>query len=122
MLLIVALTALTVAIALPLWWIVRSDRRLTWTTATLMGMWLTVIGMLLIAEIPSRMLYWFDSTHTALAEHIPIAPLAAFMEGDTYIIIRDIVVNTIQGAFFVLLFVLAYLWGERQRKAGRFKA
>ena len=122
MLLIAALLGFTVLISLPLWRIARSDRRLTWTTAILMGMWLTVISMLLIAEIPSRMLYWFDSEHVTVAQRIPIAPLANFMEGDNYFILRDIVVNTVQGGFFVALCVAAYLWGERQRKAGRFKA
>ena len=120
MLLIIGLTAATLLLSVPLLWIARSDRRLTWTQAVLLGTYLTVIVTLLIAEIPSRFLYWFDAEHTNIADRFPITE--AIMRGDQYIIVRDIVVNTVQGLFFVVILALAYVWGERQRRAGRFKS
>lgn len=119
MLAIIALTIVSFAIALPLIPVIKSDRRLTWTGAIGMGIWLSVIALLLIAEVPSRLLYWFDQNHVALSDKYPV--IAPIMRGDEYIIVRDIVANTVQGIFFVMIFAAAYFWGERQRKAGRFR-
>ncbi len=110
---------LAVVLAIPLLRISRSQRRLTWASAVLLGTHLTIIALLLIADVPSRILYWFDAVHSDIAG---MASWLAFMEGDAYIIVRDIVANTVQGIFFVIIVALVYFWGERQRKAGRFKS
>ncbi len=120
MLLITVLFIVAVAMSIPLWWLARSNRRLTWTSAIGMATWLVVISTILIAEIPSQMLKWFDANYADLAERYSF--LRPILGEDTYIITRDVVTNTVQGIFFIIIVVLAYLWGERQRKAGRFKA
>lgn len=120
MLIILALTFATFALSIPLLKFARSDKRLTWASAVGMATYLVAIALMLIAEIPSRLLYWFDAEHVTLADKFPL--ISPLLRGDQYIIVRDIVVNSVQGLFFVMLCVAAYLWGEKQRKAGKFKA
>ncbi len=115
---IIATFVIAVALAVPLIWVVRSERRLTWTGAIILGTVIGAIGILLIGELPSRMLYWFDANADQLAER----PGLGFLAGDQYIRIRDILVNSIQGTLFVVMIALTYFWGERHRKAGRFKS
>jgi len=119
MLTIALITALSVLMALPLIRIARSDKRLTWTSAILLATLIGILVTLFIAEIPSRMLYWFDAEHGNIADKYSFL---GFMKGDGYMYVRDIVVNTVQGIFFVIMCALTYLWGERQRKAGKFKS
>jgi hypothetical protein len=120
------LRALVVAIvlALPLRFVLKSNRKLTWTTAILLGSWLIAITIILIGEVPSRILYYFDSNHAGLAERFPVL---RFWEGDLggnpgYQVVADIVANTAQGIFFVIICAGAYFWGERHRKEGKFKS
>lgn len=115
---IFATFAIAILLAVPLIWVVRSERRLTWTGAVILGTVIGAIGILLIGELPSRLLYWFDANAERLAER----PGLGFLAGDQYIRIRDVIVNSIQGALFVAMIALTYFWGERHRKAGRFKS
>lgn len=118
--LIETLTPLAAAIVLsiPLIWVVRSNKRLTWVTAILLGTWIATIGMLAIAEFPSRFLYWFDNHHDQLGQMLGLSVL----EGSDHWRIRDIVVNGVQALLFVVMVALTYFWGERHRKAGRFRS
>ncbi len=113
-----------IVLALPLRFVLKSNRKLTWTTAILLGSWLIAITIVLIGEVPSRILYWFDANHAGLAERFPFLQ---FWEGDLggnpgYQVFADIVANTAQGVFFILIAAGAYFWGERHRKAGKFKS
>lgn len=121
-----ALRALIVAIALavPLVFVVRSKRKLTWTTAVLLGAWLLAVTIVLIGDVPSRILYWFDEQHSPLAARFTFLK---FWEDDLggnpgYQVVADIVANSIQGIFFVIIAAGAYFWGERHRKEGKFKS
>lgn len=119
-----AILYLTVAVvlALPLAKVARSDRKLTWTTATLLGGWLTAVTVILLGDVPSQLLYWFDQNHATLAERFAWLRWWENIVGGNpgYQIVADIVANTVQGVFFVIIAALAYFWGERHRKAGRF--
>lgn len=113
-----------VALSLPLVFVVRSKRRLTWTTAVLLGSWLVAITVVLIGDVPSRILYWFDAQHEPLSERFTFLK---FWEEDLggnpgYQVVADIVANTVQGVFFVIICAGAYFWGERHRKEGKFKS
>jgi hypothetical protein len=112
-----------VAIILPLPAVLRSKRKLTWSTAVLLGGWLIAITIVLIGEVPSRILYWFDQAHSPLAERFAFL---RFWEKDLggnpgYQVVADIVANTVQGMFFIAIVAGAYFWGERHRKGGKFK-
>lgn len=113
-----------IVLALPLVFVVRSNRRLTWTTAILLGSWLVAITVVLLGDVPSRILYWFDEQHAPLAERFAFL---RFWEEDLggnpgYQVVADIVANTVQGTLFVLICAGAYFWGERHRKEGKFKS
>ncbi len=114
--------AVALALALPLVRVARSERKLTWTTATLLGGWLTAITVILLGDIPSRLLYWFDQNHATLAERFAWLRWWENVVGGNpgYQLVADVVANTVQGVFFVIIAALAYFWGERHRKAGRF--
>ena len=118
-----------VVLSIPLLRVARRERRLTWTEAIILGTWLTFVALIFIADVPSRMLYWFDANHEGTVTRLPF--LTPIMDGSVqllglevqkYVIVRDIVVNTVQGIFFVIIVALTYKWGERHRSAGSFKS
>src|SRR5882672_1844313 len=101
----------------------RKDEKLTWAKAVLLGAWLFAITIVLIADAPSRILYWFDSTHALLSARYHFLgfmekPLEGTIPG--YQIVADIVANTVQGIFFMAIAAGAYFWGEKHRKEGKF--
>lgn len=125
------LRALIVAIALtiPLIAVVRradkNGTKLTWASAVLLGAWLMAITVVLIGDVPSRVLYWFDEVHAPLAVKFPFLKFwenPNFGGNYGYQVIADIVANTIQGVFFVAIVAGAYFWGEKHKKEGKFKS
>ena len=121
--------ALLVAIALllPLPAVLRrKDEKLTWTRAVLLGAWLFAITIVLIGDVPSRILYYFDSTHAQLSESFPL--LGKVMERQLlgtipgYQVVADIIANTAQGMFVLIIAASAYFWGEKHRREGKFKS
>ena len=119
-------TFVAFAMAAPLLVVVRNkkDRKLTWTTAVLLGAWLTAITVVLIGDVPSRLLYWFDRVHAPLAEKFS---WLRWWENDFggnpgYQVVADLVANTVQGMFFVAICAATYFWGERHKKEGKFKS
>ena len=116
------LVAVAVAAPLPYVWRKSSEKRLTWTTAVIVGSWLFAITIILVGDIPSRLLYWFDANHTALADKFHFLRWWEKNLGGNpgYQLVADIVANSIQGVFFVAICVGTYFWGEKHRKAGRF--
>jgi len=116
------LVAVAVAAPLPYVWKKSSEKRLTWTTAIIVGSWLFALTIILVGDVPSRLLYWFDANHTALADKFHFLRWWENNLGGNpgYQLVADIFANTIQGVFFVAIAVGAYFWGEKHRKAGRF--
>lgn len=123
--------ALLVAIALivPLMAVLRraekKGTKLTWTTATILGGYLLMVTIILIGDVPSRLLYWFDQTHAPLAAKFGFLKWwenPNFGGNVAYQVVADIVANSVQGIFFVIICVAAYFWGERHRKEGKFKS
>ena len=116
------LVGVAIAAPLPYIWRKSSEKRLTWVTAVIIGSWLFALTIVLVGDIPSRLLYWFDANHTALAEKFTFLKWWEKNLGGNpgYQLVADIVANTVQGVFFVAIAVGAYFWGEKHRKAGRF--
>lgn len=115
-----------VALLLPLPWVLRKGKteKLSWTQAILVGSWLLAISIVLIGDVPSRILYWFDSTHALVSAKLHFMqwqekPLA---NNPGYQLLADIVANSVQGIFFVAIAAGAYFWGEKHRKEGKFKS
>ena len=102
----------------------RNGEKLTWTQAVVVGAWLLAISIVLIGDVPSRILYWFDSTHALVSAKLKFMQWQEkpFGGNPGYQLIADIVANTVQGIFFVLIAAGAYFWGERHKKEGRFKS
>lgn len=119
---IIVMFTLAILLSIPLARIARSEGQLTWAKAVALATLLTTIGLLLVGDVPSRIIYWFDATHESMSTKVPFGPLADMLEGENYFYIRDAVANTVQGIFAVVIFALVYVWGERHRKEGRFKS
>jgi hypothetical protein len=116
--------AFVLAAPLVVVWRNKKNRQLTWTTAVLLGSWLTAVTVVLIGDVPSRILYWFDEVHAPLAERFAFL---RWWENDLggnpgYQVVADIVANTVQGTFFIAICAGAYFWGEKHRKEGKFKS
>jgi hypothetical protein len=110
------------AMAIPIPFLWRSKKRLTWATAVMVGIYLTGLAIVLLGDVHSRILYWFDQEHTPLAERFTFL---AFWEEDLggnpgYQVVADIVSNTVAGIFFIAFCAGAYFWGEKQKREGRF--
>jgi hypothetical protein len=116
--------AFILAAPLVIVWRNKKERTLTWTTAILLGSWLTAITVVLIGDVPSRILYWFDEVHAPLAERFS---WLRWWESDLggnpgYQLVADLVANTVQGIFFGAICAGAYFWGEKHKKEGKFKS
>ena len=116
--------AFVMAAPLVVVWRNKKNRQLTWTTAVLLGSWLMAVTVVLIGDVPSRILYWFDEVHAPLAERFSFLQ---WWENDLggnpgYQVVADIVANTAQGIFFVAICAGVYFWGEKHRKEGKFKS
>ncbi len=112
------------ALAFPVVFAWRSNRRLTWASAIIVGSWLVAVTVVLLGDVPSRILYWFDEVHAPLAERYSFL---RWWENDFggnpgYQVVADIVANTVQGIFFILICAGAYFWGERHRRQGKFRS
>lgn len=122
-------TLLGIALGLPAWYAHKQERKLTWAGAIGLGTALFAGTMLLVGDVPSRILYWFDARNGDWAARGGIWKVLfsgslckASTCPDTYIVVRDIVANTVQGIFFVGICAVIYIWGESRRKAGKFKS
>jgi hypothetical protein len=117
---------IAIVLALPGLYAARSGARITWTKAILLGTTLTASGILLIAEVPSRILYLVSAKNDIWASNYhflkPVLKGVVLGGTDRYVVFQDVIANTVQGIFFVIIVALIYIWGERQRKAGRFKS
>ena len=116
--------ALVLASPVVIVWKRSLHTKITWAGAIIIGSWLTAVTVVLIGDVPSRLLYWFDQVHAPLAERFS---WLAWWENDFggnpgYQVVADIVANTVQGIFFVAICAGAYFWGERHRKEGKFKS
>ena len=114
------------AIALPLPYVLKKSKteKLTWTKAVILGAWMLAGTIVLIGDVPSRLLYWFDSTHALISAkwHFMAWQEKQLANNPGYQLLADIVANTVQGIFFVLIAAGVYFWGEKHKKEGRFKS
>lgn len=108
---------ITIILALPLIPIARSTKKLTWAGAIGLGTLIMSLSLLLIAEVPSKILYLFSQKHVEWERFsfLRFALRGQILGGqDTYAITADIVANTVQGVFFVILVALGYMWSKKR--------
>src|SRR5688572_5120877 len=97
---------ITILLALPLIPIARSQRKMSWAQAVMVGTLIMSVSLLLLAEVPSKILYLFGQAHTKWEANraVGCAMNGQILGGqDTYLLTADIVANTVQGVFFVIL-------------------
>ncbi len=123
---VVRALVVAVVLCLPLPYVLRraKNEKITWVQSILVGSWLLAISIILIGDVPSRLLYWFDSTHALISAKLKFMQWQEkpFGGNPGYQLIADIVANTVQGIFFMIIAAGAYFWGERHRKEGKFKS
>ena len=118
---IIRVLVIGLLLCIPVPYALRTTKRLSWTKAVVAGTWLLAIGLIFVAEIPSRILYYVDSRSADWAPHLPsFLRFTLNAGGAGQSLLADAAANTVQGIFAVAILVIAYFWGEKQRKTGRF--
>ena len=95
-----------------------TDREMTWTRAIVLGTVIWVVGIALLAQIPSLIIYNADQYVAEIIDFSTKVPGVAD-EGLNSIqvrIIRDLVANGVQMGLLVAMLIGAYIWQEKKRK------
>ena len=95
-----------------------TDREMTWTRAIVLGTIIWIVGIALLAQIPSLIIYKADQY---IAEIIDFSTNVPGVEEEglnsTQVkILRDLVANGVQMSLLVVMLAGAYIWQERKRK------
>lgn len=95
-----------------------TDREMTWTKAIVLGTVIWLVGIVLLAQIPSLIIYKADQYVGELIDFTAKIPGVneAGLNTTQIRIIRDLVANGVQMGLLVAMLVAAYLWQEKKRK------
>ena len=95
-----------------------TDREMTWTKAIILGTLIWIIGIILLAQIPSLIIYKADQFVGELIDFSAKIPGVneAGLNTTQIRIIRDLVANGVQMGLLVAMLVGAYIWQEKKRK------
>ena len=95
-----------------------TDREMTWTKAIVLGTLIWIIGIVLLAQIPSVIIYMADQYVGELIDFSGSIPGVneAGLNTTQIRIIRDLVANGVQMGLLVAMLVGAYIWQEKKRK------
>ena len=95
-----------------------TDREMTWTRAILLGTLIWIVSIVLLAQLPSLIIYWADQYVAEIIELSTKIPLVndEGLNTTQIRIIRDLVANGVQMGLLVAMLVAAYIWQERKRK------
>jgi asparagine N-glycosylation enzyme membrane subunit Stt3 len=96
----------------------RTDRPMSWTKAILLGTLIWIVGILLLGQLPSIIIYWNDQNIASIIEFTQKIPGVgeAGLNTTQINMIRDIVANAVQMGILTAMLVAAYFWQERKRK------
>ena len=95
-----------------------ADAPMTWTRAIIGGLVIWVVGIILLGQVPSVIIYKADEYVSTLIEwsaKLPVVPEEG-MNPTQIRIIRDIVANGVQMGILTVMLIGAYIWQERKRK------
>ncbi len=95
-----------------------TDREMTWTRAIILGTVIWIVAIVLLAQIPSLIIYKADQYVGEIIEFSAKVPGVndAGLNTTQIRIIRDLVANGVQMGLLVAMLVGAYIWQERKRK------
>jgi len=91
---------------------------MSWTKAILLGTLIWIVGILLLGQLPSIIIYWNDQNIASIIEFTQKIPGVGDAGLNTIQInmLRDIVANAVQMGILTVMLVAAYIWQERKRK------
>ena len=96
----------------------RTDQPMSWTKAILLGTLIWIVGILLLGQLPSIIIYWNDQNIASIIEFTQKIPGVgnAGLNTTQINMLRDIVANAVQMGILTVMLVAAYIWHERKRK------
>jgi Na+/H+ antiporter NhaC len=96
----------------------RTDREMTWTRAIVLGIIIWIVAIVLLAQLPSVIIYKADQYIAEIIEFSGKLPLVndEGLNSKQIQIVRDIVANTVQMGILFAMLVGAYIWQEKKRK------
>lgn len=96
----------------------RTDQPMSWTKAILLGTLIWIVGILLLGQLPSIIIYWNDQNIASIIEFTQKIPGVgnAGLNTTQINMLRDIVANAVQMGILTVMLVAAYIWQERKRK------
>jgi hypothetical protein len=96
----------------------QTDKEMTWTRAIVLGTIIWIVGIALLAQLPSVIIYKADQYIAEIIEFSGKLPLVndEGLNSKQIQMVRDIVANTVQMGLLVAMLVGAYIWQEKKRK------
>lgn len=95
-----------------------TDREMTWTKAIILGTIIWIVGIILLAQVPSLIIYKADQYVGEIIDFSGKLPLIQEegLNSTQVRIIRDLVANGVQMSILVAMLIAAYIWQEKKRK------
>ena len=95
-----------------------TDREMTWTKAIILGTIIWIVGIILLAQVPSLIIYKADQYVGEIIDFSGKLPLIQEegLNSTQVRIIRDLVANGVQMSILVVMLIAAYIWQEKKRK------
>jgi hypothetical protein len=96
----------------------HTDKEMTWTRAIVIGTIIWVVGIALLAQVPSVIIYKADQYVAEIIEFSGKLPLVndEGLNSKQIAIVRDLVANGVQITILIGMLAGAYIWQERKRK------
>ena len=96
----------------------RTDQPMSWTKAIIMGSIVWILGILLLGQLPSLIIYYADQYVAEIIDFSTKVPgvNAEGLNTKQIAILRDVVANSVQMGILTIALIAAYIWQERKRK------
>ncbi|MGH2751404.1 MAG: hypothetical protein ACRDK3_11130 [Actinomycetota bacterium] len=96
----------------------RTDQPMSWAKAIVTGSLVWILGIILLGQLPSAIIYYADQYVAQIIEFSTNIPgvNAEGLNPKQVAILRDIVANSVQMGFLTVALIAAYIWQERKRK------
>jgi nicotinamide riboside transporter PnuC len=98
-----------------------TDRPMTWTKAIVLGLVIWTLAILILGQLPSWIIYWFDAEVTRIIDWSKLVPFVGEdgLNPRQVEMVRDLVANGVQMTFFIAALIGAYYWQKvKQRRTG----